>query len=112
MKALITGANRGIGLSLVKTYLDLNYSVIAAVRDAKSISPQLEELQSRFKNLIIIELDLIDPQSISNFDIHWDECSLDLLINNAGVIDRSTCDSVTGDQMHQLFQVNAGIYYI
>ena len=108
MKALITGANRGIGLEFVKTYLKLNYQVIATVRDKNAISPELSLLLSDYKSLRLLEIDLSNPDSISKVDLGDEE--LDLLINNAGIIDRTESIVASSDLMHNLFQVNAGIF--
>src|SRR2546430_1287454 len=58
--ALITGANRGLGLSLTRQLLDDGINVIAVVRN-KSI---LETLSQKYPNLKIIEADLSKIEEI------------------------------------------------
>ncbi|ANW25209.1 short-chain dehydrogenase [Vibrio coralliilyticus] len=76
---LITGANRGIGLSLVKNYLAQGWQVHATYRSEKS-SQDLLELEGG--NLTCHPLDVTDYQGLSEFANALP--ALDVLINNAG----------------------------
>ncbi|KFI13865.1 short-chain dehydrogenase [Vibrio sp. B183] len=76
---LITGANRGIGLSLVKNYLAQGWQVHATYRSEKS-SQDLLELEG--DNLTCHLLNVTDYQGLSEFANALP--ALDVLINNAG----------------------------
>ena len=86
---LITGANRGLGLGLVKKYLENNEKVFCTTRNI-SKSKELKLLKEKHNNsLEICELDLLDsdsPNILSNFLVNK---PIDLFINNAGVIGNS-----------------------
>ena len=86
---LITGANRGLGLGLVKKYLENNEKVFCTTRNI-SKSKELILLKEKHTNsLEICELDLLDkksPNILSNFLANK---PIDLFINNAGVIGES-----------------------
>ena len=86
---LITGANRGLGLGLVKKYLENNEKVFCTTRNI-SKSKELKLLKEKHTNsLEICELDLLDkdsPNILSNFLVNK---PIDLFINNAGVIGQS-----------------------
>ena len=88
-KILVTGANRGLGLGLVKKFLKNNEKVICTTRNI-SKSKELILCKEKYNdNLEICELDLLDkdsPNILSNF--LGDE-TIDLFINNAGVIGHS-----------------------
>ena len=88
-KILVTGANRGLGLGLVKKFLRNNEKVICTTRNI-SKSKELILCKEKYNdNLEICELDLLDkdsPNILSNF--LGDE-TIDLFINNAGVIGHS-----------------------
>lgn len=80
--ALVTGANRGIGLAITRALLDHGASkVYAAVRNLKSV----EELKQQYGERIVpLEIDLERPATIQAAaekatDVH-------LLVNNAGVL--------------------------
>ncbi|MGY3686438.1 SDR family oxidoreductase [Vibrio coralliilyticus] len=76
---LIIGANRGIGLSLVKNYLAQGWQVHATYRSEKN-SQDLLELEG--DNLTCHPLDVTDYQGLSEFANALP--ALDVLINNAG----------------------------
>ena len=86
---LITGANRGLGLELVKKYLENKEKVFCTTRNI-SKSKELKLLKEKHTNsLEICELDLLDkksPNILSNFLANK---PIDLFINNAGVIGES-----------------------
>jgi NAD(P)-dependent dehydrogenase (short-subunit alcohol dehydrogenase family) len=80
---LITGANRGIGLSLSRHFLKAGWHVIATCRKPDSAAaltalacPQLQVLQ----------LDVTDARSVLALVAALDGRALDVLINNAGIM--------------------------
>ncbi len=88
MYALVTGANRGIGLEFCRQLVNKKYHVIATVRDLS----KAEDLKKALgKSGEVIELDVNDKSSIRNLKKHLKNVpSLDLLINNAGVFKRKS----------------------
>jgi NAD(P)-dependent dehydrogenase (short-subunit alcohol dehydrogenase family) len=75
----ITGANRGIGLELSRRYADAGWRVIAGVRDvarAGSILPFAE----------CVALDVADGASVLALAATFKSDTVDILINNAGVM--------------------------
>ena len=78
--ALVTGANRGIGLELTLQLLDSGYNVHATYRSSKG---GLEEIQNSALN--IHQMDVRNKEEIST--VIKSISSLDLLINNAGIAD-------------------------
>ena len=83
--AIVTGANRGIGLEVSRQLIEEDYFVILACRNEEKGKLAEEYLggQSRF-----VQLDLSKPEEISNFiDFMKGEYpKIDLLYNNAGLI--------------------------
>ena len=78
---LITGANRGIGLELVKESLAKKFSVIGTFRNKKN-SHALFKLSSN--NMKLFEMDVVDEKSVLDVskNIHN---PIDYLICNAGI---------------------------
>ena len=78
---LITGANRGIGLELVKESLAKKFSVIGTFRN-KENSQELFQLSSN--NIKLFEMDVVDEKSVLDVskNIHN---PIDYLICNAGI---------------------------
>jgi NAD(P)-dependent dehydrogenase (short-subunit alcohol dehydrogenase family) len=107
MNVVITGANRGIGLELVRQYLARGDCVFAAVR-APHDAVELAALATSAGNrLQIIACDVALQPSVSSFASAVKE-PVDVLINNAGV--RTENEELTGLDIEgaaQTFQVNA-----
>lgn len=95
---IVTGANRGIGLRLARLLVERGDEVTGTCRMA---SDGLIELGVRIE-----QLDLTDPVSIEAFARRIDE-PVDLLINNAGVLDHDDVDSLDFDGIRRQFEVNA-----
>ena len=85
--AIITGANKVIGLAVAKDLISKNYQVILACRDTAKGKMAEEFLGS---NAVFLELDLSKPSSINQFvnQINSDYSEIDVLYNNAGLIYR------------------------
>ena len=83
--AIVTGANKGLGLSVAQQLVHDNYKVILACRDITK-GQQAEKFLG--EETTFIELDLSDPKSIDNFsnEISQSYSGVDVLYNNAGLI--------------------------
>ena len=99
--ALITGANRGIGLALSQQLSARGDTVIAVVRKP---SQELSAL-----NGIRIEsaVDVTNAEHIQQLAQRLEGEAIDLLINNAGVLTRETLEDLNIDQIRFQFEVNA-----
>ena len=79
---LITGANRGIGLELVKRYAALGEQVIACCRNPDAAT----ELKAVRGKVAVHALKVDDPASVAALANSLGGQAIDLLINNAGVL--------------------------
>ena len=84
-RALITGANRGIGLEFARQYLADGWQVYAACRDPDSAS-EARLVDGSGHKLKVMALDVTDPSSIKAAAAELGGQAIDLLINNAGVM--------------------------
>ena len=84
--ALITGANRGIGLEFARQYLAEGWHVYAACRDPDSASELRRLADGSGHKLKVMALDVTNPASIKASAAELDGQPIDLLINNAGVM--------------------------
>lgn len=80
---VITGANRGIGLALCKTFLDAGWQIFAGCRKPETAA-ELQALSSHA--LHILPVDVRDPGSVQAFAASLGGQCVDVLINNAGVM--------------------------
>jgi NAD(P)-dependent dehydrogenase (short-subunit alcohol dehydrogenase family) len=84
--ALITGANRGLGLEFARQYLGDGWQVYAACRNPASASELRRLAGNSDDKLRILAMDVTDPASIQAAATELDGEAIDLLLNNAGVI--------------------------
>ncbi|XP_068549720.1 C-signal-like isoform X1 [Anas acuta] len=111
---LVTGANRGIGLGLVRHLLGLPNPpewVFAACRDPKGQRAQeLQNLASKHPNLVIVPLEVTEPASIkaaaASVGERLKDSGLNLLINNAAIGNNSSLDNVTQEDLAQMYATN------
>ena len=84
--ALITGANRGLGLEFARQYLADGWQVYAACRDPTSVSKLRPVAEGSDDKLRILAMDVTNPASIHAAATQLDGQAIDLLLNNAGII--------------------------
>lgn len=100
-EALVTGANRGIGLEFARQLRERGYRVVATARDASGA----DELQAL--DVEVRELDVRDPESIAAVAEATADRPLDLLVNNAGARGLgSSLEAVDYEQMLRVYETN------
>lgn len=105
---LITGANRGIGLALVKAYASRRDKVFAAIRTTSDRYELDEFVKTAPKWVDVIEMDVSDPAEIGRVRRRLEAEPIDVLINNAGIggPDRQTATDMDFDGLAEAFNVN------
>lgn len=86
-RAIVTGGASGIGIETVKTLAKAGAEVTIAARNVEAGKKVADEIISttRIRKVFVAQLDLDNLGSINNFVDSW-KGSLDILINNAGVM--------------------------
>jgi NAD(P)-dependent dehydrogenase (short-subunit alcohol dehydrogenase family) len=104
-KVLITGTNRGYGLSLMEACLKRGDYVYATCR--KGRKKDIEQFESSFCR--IIETDLIEESDVLAFVNTIKESTdfLDLLINNAGKLGGDSFENFNPLELTEHYKVNA-----
>ena len=105
---LITGSNRGIGLSLAENYAEQGWNVIATCRKPdKAID--LISLKGKYDNVNIEQLDVTSQKQINDLAEKYKGIPIDVLLNNAGILG-DIKDQVFGalneETFEQVFAVN------
>lgn len=96
--SVVTGANRGIGLELCRQLAARGDTVIAVCRTP---SKELEALDVRVESGV----DVADAASAASLRRRLAGVTVDLLINNAGVLDRGGLGDF--DSIERQFEINA-----
>jgi len=98
--SVVTGANRGIGLELCRELKRRGREVVAVCRER---SKELDELSTR----VIDKVDVADEASIAKLREALAKDSIDLLVNNAGILRPDSLDGVETDSIRIQLEVNA-----
>ncbi len=100
VRVLVTGAARGIGLALCEQLKTRGDEVVAACR-AKS--EELEALGVR----VVEGVDVTSDRSVEELATLLGDETLDLLINNAGILSGESLEDLSFERMRAQFEVNA-----
>lgn len=107
-RILVTGGNSGLGFESVKMFASKGAEVIIAVRSIKRGETAIESIKSTYPNanIRVMALDLSSKDSIYEFSevFHKNYKSLDVLLNNAGIM--TTPYGLTKDGLEQQQGVN------
>lgn len=102
---LVTGASKGLGLSLVKRLLQEGLRVVATSRNSQVLKDELGEVSEVF---LPLEVDLGDnenvKEAISKAVTHFGQ--IDVVVNNAGYGQIGTLEELTDDEARNSFDVN------
>lgn len=102
---LVTGASVGLGLELAKQLIEGDeFFLVLTGRETSSLRFKNEGIFSS-KNILLREMDIQDKTQINQLmeEIHQQLGGVDVLINNAGISERSTVeDSSKRNRQHQL----------
>lgn len=103
---IITGAGKGIGYELTKSFLqDPNFSVIGISRNIS----QLESLND--SNLSIIKGDLVKDYSSIISGIRQKAKTITHLINNAALVHNGSIEQTSDENLKELMQTNFHVPY-
>ena len=104
---LVTGSNEGIGYAIAKLCHEKGAHVVLHGIKASTLEASAAKLG---KDVSYIAADLSEPDApnrIIDF-VMARYGRIDGLVNNAGLLDRCTLDTVTGDLIERMFAINVG----
>lgn len=93
---LITGGNKGIGLETTKLFLAAGFFVTIVARDFSNMQ--------KLDHCNFVSFDLRDVDKIS--DLASEIGAIDVLVNNAGIMNTCTYDNYTSEQKNDLIRLN------
>ncbi|WNZ80899.1 SDR family oxidoreductase [Pseudomonas sp. P105] len=96
---LITGAGRGLGLSLTKAALAAGHAVVATGRDPQKVASAV----GTNNELLVLKLDVTYPEDASNaINAALDKFGhIDVLVNNSGNLYSGFFEELTPEQVRQ-----------
>ena len=108
--ALVTGANKGIGLEVARQLGSKGFHVFLGARNSENGQNATQALRKTGTMATFVSLDVFDPESIRNA-VHLFSAAadhLDVLVNNAGVIleGDSSITQLDPETVTKTFQTN------
>ncbi|MET9258626.1 SDR family NAD(P)-dependent oxidoreductase [Amycolatopsis sp. NPDC004079] len=106
--ALVTGANKGIGLATARQLAERGLTVLLGARDTEKAASAAKKLAEEGLSLVPVRIDIADDASVRDAatlverEYGW----LDVLVNNAGMLIRKPAVEVTADDMRPEFETN------
>ena len=109
MNILITGANRGIGLEMVRYAIQQGWRVFACCRNPHNADNLFNIAKLSNGQVSVHIADMLELATIQALSYELRNESIDILINNAGIYgsDKNTFGAVDADSWLQTFQVNS-----
>jgi len=102
--AVVTGANRGIGLELCRQLGGEGARVLLGLRHGGKET--LEALSSEGYEVSLVPIDTSDSDSIRSALDKLSETRVDILINNAAVLDRGSIFSLSDQEVENVVRTN------
>jgi NAD(P)-dependent dehydrogenase (short-subunit alcohol dehydrogenase family) len=107
--ALVTGANKGIGLEIARQLARAGMAVLVGARDEARGRAAAEKLRAEGLDARPLRLDVTDGRSVAAAaaSLERDPGRLDILVNNAGIaIDDGPPSRVSEDVLRRTYETN------
>ncbi len=103
---LLTGANRGIGLELMKQFTPLGWTIHATCRDPSTATELRQIADGAGGRVTIHKLEATDHGQIEALGKTLSGAPIDILFNNAGVSGRAFVEEMTDEHWDKVNGVN------
>jgi short-subunit dehydrogenase len=107
--ALITGASSGIGLRLSEVLAERKFDLIVVARRQRELEELAEACHQQHGSLVtVLPMDLIGPGASAELvrQLEERELRVDLLVNNAGLMDMGAFAEIDVERHERLLQLN------
>lgn len=101
----VTGASKGLGLTLIKKLLKEGFKVVATTRNTESL---IKKIGNASETFLPLEVNLTDnssvKQAVEKSIAHFGR--LDVIVNNAGYAQTGTLEELSDEELRENFNVN------
>lgn len=103
--AVVTGASRGIGAAITARLLDEGYRVLGTCRDSAHLGPMAADRSGAFVPMVV---DVRDDAHVERLvaEVERSFGRLDLLVNNAGVMEANRLEALSASAWDDTLAVN------
>ncbi len=115
LNAVITGGSKGIGKSIAIALAHEGVNVAIASRNIDTLKATADELKQYDVKVFYKETNIAHQKDVQRFieDSYHALGSIDIVINNAGIMKNNSFLEVSESEFDQLFETNVkGIYYV
>lgn len=107
LRAVVTGANRGIGFGMATALADAGADIIGVSATIPAAGSEIEAaVTARGRSFRAIACDLSDAEAVANLSDELRTAEVDVLINNAGTIMRAPAAEHPMDWFEQVVRIN------
>ncbi len=112
--AAVTGGTRGIGLAIVKKYLENGANVVVMGSRKETVDKALAGLTEYEGRVMGLWPDLCDPEAVAEAFASVKERfgSLDILANNAGISSRTSLYDYTVEEFGKILDINVKAVFV
>ena len=112
--AAVTGGTRGIGLAIVKKYLENGANVVVMGSRKETVDKALAGLTAYEGRVMGLWPDLCDPEAVAEAFASVKERfgSLDILANNAGISSRTSLYDYTVEEFGKILDINVKAVFV
>ena len=106
---LVTGASGGIGLELAQVFAEHDFDLILVARRESELEALAERCRSKYGVRVhVLPMDLLVPDAPAKLVQQIEDCGLDVdvLVNNAGLLDMGGFAEIEIDRHERLLQLN------
>lgn len=108
--AIITGGNAGVGKEIIKLFANWGAKVVISARRQQVLEEAAKEIEEAGGTVLCVPTDISKVDDVKNLVSKTVETfgQLDILINNAGVLDKglNAIDQIDYDDLNRVIDIN------
>lgn len=109
MKAIVTGASRGLGLAIARMLASSGFDLFLLAKNEERLQKVKSEIESEFKTKVTTFASDFSSGAQTNILVKNLKALLpkvDIIVNNVGAFEIGDMDEVSHDQVQKLFNIN------